>query len=64
MDPKAEEIVAALVEVAERVENLEHSLNLPMAQNARTRADISAALLQAKRIARTLEHALRTLNPT
>jgi hypothetical protein len=63
MNASTEEIVASLATVAARVQNLEHSLNLPMAQDAKTRADISAALLQARRITRSLEEALQALNP-
>jgi hypothetical protein len=62
MDSKTEEIVAALATVAARVENLEHSLHLPMAQDAKTRAQISFALLQARKIGRSLEVALQTLD--
>jgi hypothetical protein len=51
MQLKTGEIVRTLADVAARVQNLEYSLNLPMAQDAKTRADICAALLQGRRIA-------------
>jgi hypothetical protein len=61
MQLKTDEIVRTLADVAARVQNLEYSLNLPMAQDAKTRAEICAALLQARRIARTLEVTLALL---
>jgi ABC-type transporter Mla subunit MlaD len=61
MERTAQEIVEALAQVADRVENLEQSLRLPMGQDVKTRASISAALLQARAITRTLEDALGRL---
>jgi hypothetical protein len=62
MERTAQEIVDALAQVAARVENLEQLLRLPMGQDANTRVSISAALLQARTIARTLDDSLRRLH--